>query len=658
MILNDLLKDRNLVSAVIIDDAYDKVPKASDLAADDEAWSTFIADIGDDEAILVQAFPAYEHMSATDLKHSDDFVAAAWAARDKLKPALFELLFGNYENGIKSDRAFLEQLEEALTALGIKPIPSGRTLPAEAATASIIFADLFLGVGQDEHDTRLSIDIVKQLVAGREEAPPPVILMSRSDLLHDKKAAFRDDARLMGALFRVYRKQTLLEADNLSRALERLATHYRDAVRIAAFLTRYENGMKAATARLFKTARRLDLSDYGQIRDVLLAFEGQPIGSYLLDVFDSALQYEVEADLPTIEAAEKLTNIDPANYPAPHIAGSPDLQDMMARTIWHNRERLAVRSTMIDLAVGFGDVLLRKNDVDAADPNADRPDAFVILTPACDLVRKDGAKRLLLLAGRASQLTHKSWSYKNAGLKTPVAILKDDTRVSLTWDSSDLRMLTHAELNSLVAADGPYYIFQRLRESHALELQQSLLAQMGRVGLSAKMPATFAVEVEVSFPAKDGVLKALDVPSLRRDGGVCYVGRHEDSSENARLVLTEEAIDELMAAVATLSEDDVAPKSKEFLKRLKASTSFAKKLQTGLAVAASNKAGFTPIKAEAVGTDGAVVEEIIGHVARDPTGLPSNSQGGLILVLRHEKEPNVTAGVVNAETKGPALGVV
>ncbi len=637
MILSDLLKERNFVSAVIIDDAYDTVPKASDLVADDDAWSTFIADIGSDETVLLEVFPPYESMSATDLKHSDDFVAAAWGARGKLRPELFELLFGNYENGIKSDRAFLEQLETALTALSITPIRSGRSLPEEAATASIIFADLFLGVGQDEDDTKLSIELVKQLVAGREEAPPPVILMSRSDLLHDKKAGFRDDARLMGALFRVYRKQALLEADNLTRALERLALHHRDAVRIASFLTRYERGMKAATERLFKTARRLDLSDYGQIREVLLAFEGQPIGSYLLDVFDSALQYEVEADHPTIDAAELLTDIDPANYPAPHIAGSPDLQDMMARTIWHHRERLAVRTTTMNLAVGFGDVLLRKTEGTGTHAKDDLPDAFVVLTPACDLVRKDGAKRLLLLAGRASQLTHKSWSYKNSGLKTPVAILKDDTRVSLSWDSSDLRMLTHAELNDLVTDEGPYYVFQRLRESQALELQQSLLSQMGRVGLSAKMPATFAVAVEVSFPAKDGTLTPLTVPSLGRDGGVCYVGRHEDSSENARLVLTEEAIDELMAAVAALSEEDVAPKSKELLKRLKASTSFAKKLQTGLAVPASNKAGFTPLKVEAVDEKGVVVEEIVGHVARDPAALPSNSQGGLILILRHEK---------------------
>ena len=48
-------------------------------------------------------------------------------------------------------------------------------------------------------------------MAGRESAPPAVVLMSRSPRLQDKKERFRDDAKMVGALFRVYRKQDLLE---------------------------------------------------------------------------------------------------------------------------------------------------------------------------------------------------------------------------------------------------------------------------------------------------------------------------------------------------------------------------------------------------------------------------------------------------------------
>jgi hypothetical protein len=74
--------------------------------------------------------------------------------------------------------------------------------------------------------------------------------------------------------------------------------------------------------------RRLDLSDYVQVRQVLLNFEGQPLGSYLLDVFDRVLQYEVEGNTGTINAAEDLNNIDSDSYAVPYIAQSPDLQHL------------------------------------------------------------------------------------------------------------------------------------------------------------------------------------------------------------------------------------------------------------------------------------------------------------------------------------------
>lgn len=46
------------------------------------------------------------------------------------------------------------------------------------------------------------------------------------------------------------------------------------------------------------------------------------------------------------------------------------------------------------------------------------------MTPACDLVREEGTKRILLLAGDVSPLTHTSWDYGNT-LTTPLGRLED-----------------------------------------------------------------------------------------------------------------------------------------------------------------------------------------------------------------------------------------
>src|SRR4051794_30845162 len=114
MTLPELLRDRGITSALIVDDAYDEVPQADDIAADDEAWANFFADLGEDRQKLAEVFPLFETLDASALRHSDEFVAAAWKARDKIRPQVWELLFDKYEQANRSDRAFLNQLEAAL----------------------------------------------------------------------------------------------------------------------------------------------------------------------------------------------------------------------------------------------------------------------------------------------------------------------------------------------------------------------------------------------------------------------------------------------------------------------------------------------------------------------------------------------------------------
>jgi len=653
MTLQALLTERQITTALIVDDAYDQVPKAEDLGADEEAWSNFIADLGDDRQALVQAFPAFDDLNAYQLRQSDEFVSAVWAARNKLRPELGNLLFAGYEQATQSDRVFLKKLEDALKAVGITPIRSGRVIPAAGQTASIIFADLFLGAAQQPADIERSLELLKPLLADRETNPPLVILMSRSGLLEDKKADFRDRAKLLGALFRVYRKSDLIEGSNLERALERLALHRPDALRVAAFLDSWKKGLEFASERFLKYIRRLDLADYAQIRDILLAFEGQPLGSYLLDVFDRVLQHEIEGDANTIKAAEELNNIDPSAYPAPHIAGSTDLQDLVYRTIWQNPKRLGVKTTFAEIPVGFGDVLVKQSVLtDGAPSNDTETDAFVVLTPACDLVRDDGAKRILLLAGKLSNLTPKTWTYKGGNLKTPIVVLPGERRMWVRWDVKDIHTLLTAEITALLGEAGSHKIVLRLRESQALELQQRLLTDMGRVGLVAQMPATFPVSLSAYCIGADDALRQFPLPKANAEGGVCYVGRDDRGDENTKLVLTEPVIDELLTVIKEIAEDAIHPRARETLKRLQAATSLASDLQKGLPVRASDKSGFAKIKADGLGSDGQTANGIVGLIARNPPELkPAEGKyAALVLVLTDGSNTNASEPKNAAQT--------
>jgi hypothetical protein len=261
-----------------------------------------------------------------------------------------------------------------------------------------------------------------------------------------------------------------------------------------------------------------------------------------------------------------------------------------------------------------------------------------VLTPACDLTRDGEVKRVLLVGGTLSLVTSKEWSYSGNVIKTPIIVLPGpagERRMWVRWNAKDIRTLLPGEVATMLAEGGEYRLTLRLRESHALEIQQKVLSLMGRVGLITPMPATFRMEIAANSCDTTGAPRRLALPTVEREGGVCYTGRDAKGKENSRLVLTEPAIDELLEAISKLSEDDVIPQARETLKRLKASTSLAIDLQRGLEVPPSDKSGFGPLKASAFGAGGETVKETVGLIARNPApaNKPELRHSGFVLIL-------------------------
>jgi hypothetical protein len=650
MNLIDLLKTAGFTSALIIDDAFDDVPISADLAMDEEAWSIFIADVGGDVEHVISAFPQYEEMDANDLRESDLFVKAMWQLKGTIRDELWSILFGSYERDRALDREFLQKLINRLSAVGLTVKTAGRMVPTDSARCDIIFADLFLGAAQEDFDVEKSIRRLGELMEGRGNSPPAVILMSRSPRLQDKKERFRDEAKMVGALFRVYRKQDLLEGTTVETTLERLATHYADAVRVAQFLTAWETGLERAAKDFMKLIRRLDLADYSKVREVLLDVDGQPLGSYMLDVFDRVLQHEIEGQDPTIAAAQELNKINPENYPTPYIAGSSDLQDFMARWLWHNSARLKVSDNTAGMPVSFGDVLVRRSRLESPVVQSadDQPDALIVMTPACDLVREPERRRVLLVGGTLKVLDNKTWKYKTKGATTPIVQLQNQPRMSVDWNFDDQRMLSRDELAALTSADGPYSICLRLRESNALELQQRMLADMGRVGLVSKMPFTFPVEVQLVTADTDGSPKSIELPVTARDGGVCITGRDSDA-DLTRLILTEACVDEVLNAIQKIETTDVHERARETLKRLQASSSFRSQLQRGLsAPGPTPKGNFSLLKMPTESKEGQEDsrDEIVGLIVRNPGELkvfaPSELKNAALVIVLRDLESELT----------------
>ena len=571
--LRALLQEKQIQKAVVIDDVFDDAPRPDELDHGD--WATFFDDLGNDDHDTLEAlFPGFKDTDTADLRESQDFVNVLWGNRQRLPAGPIGTLFRDYENTNATERAEVEGLVQTLEKLGLTCARIGRDPSAEAVDANLIVIDLFLGRNQTGDDMERAIARARALVAERAENPPLVILTSRSPRLNENRDAFRDKAGLLGSTFRVASKSDLGKDGALEAMLLRLAHHYEDAKRVAGFVHAWDSGLNEARERFIRVLRRLDLSDLAQVRALLLDFEGERLGEYLLDVADRVLQHEIEDDDDTIAAALELNKIDLDKYPAPHLTGTPDLQDLVHRMVFLHRDRLRLSEDNGKPVLQFGDVLRWKKEGEEVYGN----DVCLAVTPACDLVR-GGAERVMLLAGKLEELQPRDWSYKAGPIRTAIIILPEEGRRWIKWNLKDVRTLGWEELDGLLGEGQRLIRIGRLREIYAIEIQEMLLADLGRIGRPANMPVPFRVSVSLYYVDTASNARKLEIREI--ESAACYVGRDHDSKPVHRLVLTERDCDQIEQALKTLEENSVHNSARPSLEAVKSDQGFFARFERG-----------------------------------------------------------------------------
>ncbi|MEQ1762136.1 MAG: hypothetical protein ABL984_03215 [Pyrinomonadaceae bacterium] len=571
--LPDLLKERQVKNAVIIDDVFDDYPRPDEL--DPLDWAIFFDDLGEEgDGFLKSTFPGYEDRSLTELQESAEFIAVVYDNRDHLPEAAWKPLFEGFETSRETERTGLNELVSALETHGLTCSKMGKDIRDEAKQADLIFVDLFLGFKQTEDDMARAIDQIEELVKDRPDRPPLVVLMSRSSRLMDKRNDFRDRAGLPGSTFRVIGKADLAKDGALETLLVRLAGPYDDAKRYAAFLTAWKVGLDKARESFIQRMRRLDLPDLAQIKSLLLDFEGQNLGEYLLDVSDRVLQYEIESDPGTIAAAIELNKVDTNNYRAPHLEGTPDLQGLVHRMIFQHFERLKLADRADPTILQFGDLLRTKDSETGEYTNV----VLVILTPACDLLRCS-VKNVLVLPGSLEKFAAPDWTYGNTAAKLPIFEDSDGSRYWIRWYTNEYGTIPLSDLRERIDTKLDLVRIARLREMCAIELQQFMLNFLGRIGQIANPPASFPVLVEAFKIDPDGRPMPLD--SFGSETAVCFVGRDKDSKRVDHLVLTDMLCDKLRVAAQGLTDDDVHQSARPSLTAMKTDLDFFDRFERG-----------------------------------------------------------------------------
>ena len=584
--LKNLLKDQRIETAVVIDDVFDEIPKIDEL--DDGDWSIFFADIEDQgKQLLSQLHAGYDNEPADKLKSDPEFVAILWNNRNDVQLTATKNLFQEYEQSNYAERRKLENLIKRLEGLGLTCEALGRDSINEAKKADLIFIDLYLGYQQSEEDMERAIRFIRELLADRTKEPPLAVLTSSSSLLYEKRNEFRDEAGLLESMFRVARKAELDEEGRLEKILTRLAANYEDAKKVAGFVDAWKKGLDRASENFIKIVRGLDLPDFGKMQAQLLVFEGQKLGEYVLEVTDRVLQHEIEGDNDTIAAALRLNEIDLEKYPGSHLSDTTDSQEIVHRMVFLHPNRLQISRNEGKPQLQFGDILRWKENENDIIGN----EVSLVVNPACDLVRR-GAERVLLLSGDLEDLQPTSWSYRPN--ITAVVILPEEGRKQIRWNVKNVKSLSWNELDELLL-NRRLELVGRLRETYAIQIQQLLLADLGRIGSLANLPAPFPVAVSVFYVGLDGNARALDTEDLEL--GACYVGRGEESRVVYRLVLKEQDSDRIENALRRLDDSHVHESAIESLKALKADPGFFLRFQRG-EIEMSRQKGKKPIQVD------------------------------------------------------------
>ncbi|RIV86955.1 hypothetical protein D2V17_09155 [Aurantiacibacter xanthus] len=569
----EIIAAAGIKSALIVDDGYDLVPRASELA--DVDWDIFFDDaIGDALERLEAVFPGFDPDERADLRGDDAFIQALWEHRGVLDDLVRDL-FADYVAKSLRDIKALGEIEEILTDLGIAFTKAGRDFVKAAEQVDLIIIDLFLGAAQSDEDRQTTVAGLKKVIDGRD-APPAVVLMSQISLT-EEAPGLRDEVELHASGFRSIQKKVIKKGARMRRIIATLATHREDSLLLAEFTNKWKTGASDAVERAGRELRRIDIDDLHHIKSLLLSAEGLLPSSYMVSVLDRVLQYEIEADKEILSGAEALDKI--SDKPAPlTIAKGKDSFRLIERTVFANPERRK-RDNGSVWPLTFGDILMSrlqgsvsKASIFKGDPNR----VFFVASPECDLLRGKNLHAALLIGGTLEPLAMTEPLFGED--KTTPIITRGKKRYQIRWDFGFPATITLQRAKNHLASDGSAKIAETLRDVSALNLRQQYLDHIGRVGMMALPPRTFNITVQCAYPTKNGDLVVIKIGSKSDLTGVMHI---DQRTKTARIAFDQTQEDDFADAILGIDLGDVATNSRSEIEALQQQTQLQQLFRTG-----------------------------------------------------------------------------
>ena len=186
----------------------------------------------------------------------------------------------------------------------------------------------------------------------------------------------------------------------------------------------------------------------------------------------------------------------------------------------------------------------------------------------------------LVLPGTLTPLAAEDWSYGATITKTPIFESEDGSRHWIRWHLKSRQTIPLATICEGLQNGTIYDRLGRIRETYTTEIQQRMLADMGRIGQPANPPATFPVSISLYAVSPDACALSVTVDGL--DTAVCFVGRDARGNRVDHLVLGEAACDALKGMIQEYPTDNVHAAAQPSLETMKTDIDFFERFEKGL----------------------------------------------------------------------------
>jgi hypothetical protein len=557
--LQALIRENHIDDIAIIDDAYDDVPKAAEIKA--ENWNLFLDEMDDESIPLIielLSIEGYDEKVVQDHRADDDFTARLWGQQHRLSARVNKALFEGYINEQQGKAAQLQPLEKIFREdLGTQVHCLGRSSDYTNLRTRIVFIDLFLGITGEEEAIERAIRTIREIRNVDPNNPPVVILMSSSPRLTSKRDVFRDDGQLLGCQFRSIEKSVFSDLNTFLAEVHDLISSYPDSLKLNRFILAWERALNAQREGFLRSVRKLDLTDYADLKRLILDAEGEGLGDHLIDVYHTYFHHFLESDRDLLDAGHALNSLEFKTYPPSHFLPTEEIKPILDATIFENAERVKYEKQVARMShlesIQLGDIFILAEAIAGEDR-----DVLVVLTQACDL-QQGNAKSILLIKGKLKPYTVLNYRIPNAP-RTPIIdidgsffVIDWDENWPITWSLDSLD-----ELLGAAGVAGRYSKIRRFRSLYGLQLQQRFIGNLGRVGTPSSLQATWPVGLSVFYRNSTSQAQELICFPIAETLAACIAGRGEkEKLEN--IVIYPEAVRKICNKIMELCNGDMQP---------------------------------------------------------------------------------------------------